>query len=48
MLALDWHYLGFVSRLRVFLGGQVIVALTHAAVGDALQQLLPGLFRQIL
>lgn len=48
MLPLDWHYLGFVSRLRVFLGGQVIVALTHAAVGDALQQLLPGLFRQIL
>lgn len=41
------YYLELVACLCVFFGGQVIVALTHAAFSYALQQLLPGLFRQV-
>lgn len=43
-----WSYPVLVAGLCVHLGGQVVAALTHAAVGDLLQQSLSGLLRQIL
>lgn len=41
------YYLELVACLCVFLSGQVIIALTHAAVSYALQQPLSGLLRQV-
>lgn len=41
------YYLQLVARLCVFLGGQVVVALTDAAVRYPLQQLLSGILRQV-
>lgn len=41
-------HLEFVASLCVFLCCQVVVALTHAAVSDLLQQFLTGLLRQVL
>lgn len=41
-------YLRLVSCLCVFLGGQVVVALTHAAVSNPLQYVLAILLSQSL
>ncbi len=41
------YYLELVACLCVFLGCQVVIALTHAAISYPLQELLSGLFRQV-
>lgn len=40
--------LQLVASLSVLFGGQVVVSLSHAAIGDLLQQLFAGLLGQVL